>query len=170
MTWTISKLRITRRRLFALGTIVLAVVVLLLRFHPQFGEWQFNQLQLGMTEDEVTAILGCPPGDYRPAIWSQPDWYVSTTDMIGDVIADRGLSHEEVRRLEEQDIDDWVRAGKPATPTPARVQWKCWTGRRYSIDVALDSDGHAIQISLVEMCRPRPPPDILRRIRWYLGW
>jgi hypothetical protein len=123
-----------------------------------------------MTEAEVAAVLGCPPGDYRPAIWSHPDWFVSPSDATGFERAERGLSLRELEELQWQDVEEWTQAGQPARPAPARVRWVRWWGRGSGIGVAFDSHGRAIHVSLWELVPPRPPPDILRWVRWWFGW
>jgi hypothetical protein len=150
----------------------LAVVApfLLFRQPARFGEKQFDELRLGMREAEVVVILGCPPGDYRPAIWSHPDWLVYPSDPIGVYRKERGRSLRELQELELQDAKEWIQAGQPIPPPPGRVQRKRWWARGYGIDVAFDEQGRLIHASLLELSPPRPPHDVLRWVRWRLGW
>src|SRR5262245_13621042 len=93
MAWKLGRLRLSPRRRIALfAALMVLAVFLLLRQRPRFGEEQFAQLREGMTEAEVVAILGSPPGDYRPAIWSEPDWFVSNSHPIGSLLKERGRS------------------------------------------------------------------------------
>jgi hypothetical protein len=171
VAWMLARLRLTRWRWPGLLAAVAAVgLFLLLRPAPRFGEEQFQRLREGMSEAEVAAVLGCPSGDYRPAIWSRPDWFVSPSDPIGFLRAERGRSLQELDLLERQDVEDWVRAGRPVPPSPARVQRRRWWARGYGIDVAFDEHGRAIHVSLWELDPPRPPPDMLRWVRWCIGW
>jgi hypothetical protein len=159
-----------RRRWIALpAALAVVALFLLIRQRPRFGEEQFKQLREGMTEAEVVAVLGSPPGDYRPAIWSQPDWYVSTSDAIGFLRKERGRPLRELEELERQDVEEWVQAGQPIPPPPARVQRTRWWARGYGIDVAFDERGRLIHASLWELVPPRPPPDVLRWVRWRVG-
>ena len=52
----------------AAGLMVLAIVAVvsmwLLRPHPRINEESFNAIQVGMTEQEVVAIIGAPAGNY----------------------------------------------------------------------------------------------------------
>jgi hypothetical protein len=137
---------------------------------PRFGQDKFQQLHEGMTEDEVISVLGCTAGDYRPRIWSQPDWYVSTSDVIGALDRECGRSIRELEELERQDVDDWVRAGKPIPPAPARVSREKWWGRDYGILVAFDENRRLIHCSLWNLTPPPAPPDLPRRVRWWFGW
>jgi hypothetical protein len=163
--------QLARRCCIAL-MVAVAVVGLLLIVRPRsrFGREQFERLREGMTEAEVIAVLGCPPGDYRPKIWSQPDWYVSTSDPIGFLLEQRGRSLQQLREWEQLDLEEWVRAGKPIPVPPDRAQKASWWARHYGIDVAFDRQGRVIHLSLWELNPPRPPHDIWRWIRWWLGW
>jgi hypothetical protein len=171
MAWMLAKWPLYRWRWTSLlVAVALGGLFLLLRPQPRFGEEQYRQLQEGMTEVEIVAVLGCPSGDYRPTIWSQPDWYVSSSDPIGSLRVQRGLSLQELDQLESQDVDDWVQAGKPVPPAPARVHRKLWWGRESGIEVAFDEHGRAVHISLWALWPPRPPHDIRRWVRWWFGW
>jgi hypothetical protein len=171
MALKLGRLRWPRRRWIALLAAGAALgLFLLLRQRPRFGEEQFEQLRDGMTEAEVVAVLGCPPGDYRPAIWSQPDWYVSTSDVVGFLRKERGRSLGELEELQRQDVEKWVQAGRPIPPLPARVQRRRWWARGYGIEMVFDEHGRLIHSSLWELVPPRPPPDVLRWVRWRVGW
>src|SRR5262249_2397795 len=58
-----------KRRAFMFGFLLTATVAAfvlpwLFIQEPRFTNQQCDLLQFGMTEAEVTAILGCPPGEY----------------------------------------------------------------------------------------------------------
>jgi hypothetical protein len=162
--------KVSRLWIVVLVVVAAAGLFFLLRPRPRFGEEQFERLREGMTEDEVVALLGCPPGDYRPTIWSQPDWFVSSSDAAGFLRAERGRSRRELEKLAQQDIEEWLTAGHPVPPPPAHVQKKHWWARGYGIEVAFDENHRVIHCSLWELVPPRPPPDMIRRVRWSLGW
>jgi hypothetical protein len=171
MAWMVAKLRLYRWRwTVLLVAVALVVLFLLMRPKPRFGEEQYRRLHEGMTEAEIVAILGCPPGDYRPTIWSKPDWFVSPSDAIGSLDDQRGMSLQELDRLERQDVEKWVQAGKPVPPASARVHRRRWWGRESGIEVAFDEHGRAIHVSLWALWPPRPPHDFQRRVRWWFGW
>jgi hypothetical protein len=167
-------------RMFWFGsgvTAAFAALALLCVYPPKIGETHFQQIKEGMTEGEVEAILGCPPGDYRPAIWSKPNWYVSTSGPIGFLPHQSGCSLQELDELRRQDIEDWLHQGKgwlskdkKSVWSRPRVKSADWTGRNWGIRVAFGSDGRVIHHSLWEMEPPRPPPDLLRKLQWWLGW
>src|SRR5262249_51264642 len=114
MAWKLGRLRLSPRRRIALfAALMVLALFLLLRQRCRFGEEQFAQLREGMTEAEVVAILGSPPGDYRPAIWSEPDWFVSNSHPIGSLLKERGRSLLELEELKRQDVEEWRRAGYP---------------------------------------------------------
>jgi hypothetical protein len=159
------------KRWLALLAILAAIGLALLSWRqPRFGKGPFHRLKEGMSEDEVVAVLGSPPGNYRPLIWRQPDWYVSTSDPVGFLRVQRGRSLEELRKLEKQDIEQWMQAGRPVPPPRARVRRERWWGRRAGIEVAFDESGRVIHYSLWELVPPRPPRDPVRWVRWWLGW
>jgi hypothetical protein len=171
MAWRLSFLSSRQRRWLAI-VVAVAVVGLayVVRQQPRFGESQFRQLTEGMSEAEVVSTLGCPAGDYRPAVWSRPDWFVAPSDAIGFLLAQRGQSLDQLRELERRDVEDWVRAGKPVSSAPARLVRKRWWGRGFGIEVVLDDGGRSIHSSLWVLSPPRPPPDLARKIRWWFGF
>lgn len=62
----------TKRRLvWVVACLALAVglgIWFVTRPHP-VNETNFNRIRVGMTQAEVEAILGCPPGDYATRPW-----------------------------------------------------------------------------------------------------
>jgi hypothetical protein len=161
-----------RVRKLALGVAVVIAGLFLLKPHtPRFGADKFERLRLGMTEDEVVAILGCPPGDYRPAIWRKPTWYVHHRDIVGSLEIQRGRSTEALGELERQDVREWVKAGEPIPPPPARVRKMRWWARGNGIEAAVDAQGQVIHLSLWTLWPPRPPPiyEVPTLIRWWVG-
>jgi hypothetical protein len=161
-----------RRRWFAaFGIAVMAgTLSALLLARPRFGPRSYRGLRLGMTEAEVSAALGCPAGDYGPAIWRNPDWFVSTSDLSGWLLEERGRPLQELEQLRRHDLAAWVQAGKPFPGAMPSVTEKRWWGRQYGIEAAFDAQGRAVHYSLWGLAPPRPPPDIVRYVRWWLGW
>lgn len=84
----------------ALVTVAVTTIALVVRQQSRFGEGQFRQLAEGMSEAEVVAVLGCPAGDYRPAIWREPDWFVSNRDPVGFLLMQRGQTLDQLQALE----------------------------------------------------------------------
>jgi hypothetical protein len=123
-----------------------------------------------MTLAEVIAVLGCPPGDYRPALWRQPPWYVSTSDAVAILREERGKPFRELEALDQNDTEEWVRAGRPVPWRWAPAQREQWWARGYGIEVAFDERGRLINASLWDMVPPRRPPGVLRWVRWWIGW
>jgi hypothetical protein len=140
---------------------------------PRFGEREYRRLRVGMTEAEVVEALGAPAGDYRPAIWSDPDWCLPYRDPVGFLRTQSGTSFSELKELERQDLDDWMvwyEAGQPGSPPAARAQLKRWWARGSGIDVAFDRHGRTIHYSLWDLEPPRAPSGLLGQVRWWLGW
>jgi hypothetical protein len=170
MAWMLANLwRVRSRRVAILAIVASVGLFLLLRPRPQFGPNQFELLHEGMTLSEVVTVLGYPPGDYRPAIWSQPDWFVSPSDIIGLPLVERGQPLRELDKLERQDFSDWIDAGRPEPEPPLRSCNMCWWGQQYGIVVGIDPNGHVIYYSLLEMLRPRPPHNAWLWLRWWIG-
>jgi hypothetical protein len=167
MAWMRAMLRRTMSRRGAVLAVLGAGLILLLSWRPQFGPDTFDQLHEGMTTEEVGTILGCPPGDYRPTIWREPDWFVSHGDIIYLPREERGRPVRELELQKQKEIGDWLKTGgqEPAI----RFYRYHWWGRRYGIEVAFDSSGRLIGWVLLEMLRPREPQDLLRKLRWWLG-
>jgi hypothetical protein len=55
--------------LLGVSLALIACPVLLLRFTRQLNRDGFDQIQLGMSQAEVEALLGGPPGDYGRYRW-----------------------------------------------------------------------------------------------------
>jgi hypothetical protein len=149
--------------LAALGT----GVILYWGWPSRFGPDTFDQLHEGMTTDEVGAVLGCPPGDYRPAIWREPTWFVSPSDSDLSLRAERGRSIRDLDLQERKEIDNWLAAGGPE-PAPSFYRFHWW-GRRYGIEAAFDPSGRLIGWTLYETLRPREPRALWQKPRWVLG-
>jgi hypothetical protein len=163
---------LSRAAWFASGFLAAFLLIsVICRYPPSFSEAQFNTLQEGMTPQEVFTLLGCPPGDYRPAIWRHPDWFVSTSDAMAFQKKEAGLSTEKLEDLERQDSEEFfaqVRAGHelPRRPRIRRFEW--W-GRNSGIKVIFDED-RMVHRSLWSVVPPHPPHDLLRYPQWWLGW
>jgi hypothetical protein len=113
---------VVKRRIVAITLVIVCTffVFLLVWPQPRFGEERFQQIREGMTEAEVISILGAPAGDYRPAIWKNPDWFVSPSDPSGFPLSERGRSPRQVDEMKRQEFAEWVQAGMPI-PSPLHV-------------------------------------------------
>lgn len=150
--------------------IVISSLLFVVRHDSKFGEESFNSIKVGMTEPEVEAILGYPPGDYRPSIWKKPKWFVSPTDVAAWPRKKSGIDMQELIKLQEQDLQEWIQKGMRPSPKPQRVVFKWWWGRRHMIDVAFDDSGRVISHTLSDTVPPRPPHNLFLLVRWWLGW
>src|SRR5437899_2741260 len=167
MAWNLVTLRWSRRHtVTVLAAAAVIGLVLLSVQQPRFGKEKFELLYEGMTEAEVVEVLGCPAGDYRPAIWIHPNWFVSPSDAIGFPLAERGRPLEELKELERKDVEKWIEQGQPIPPSPTSVQWKWWWAREFGINVAFDSRGRVCHCSLLRLIPPRHPHDVIRWVRW----
>jgi hypothetical protein len=134
---------------------------------PRFGPERFACLTIGMTQDEVEAVLGCPPGDYRPKSWRS----VSMFDRWGmsDLRASRGRTCQDLREAEDQAFKARLQAGKP-DQLPTWTNRQRWEAEDFGIDVVFGSGGTAIHCSLWELYPPRPPEDPYWIFRHWFGW
>lgn len=165
-----SGVRLLSKKLLILLPVLPGILVLFL--YPgrveRFGTEKFDQLREGMKISEVTSFLGYPPGDYRPALWKNPPWFISPSDKIGYLEQQWGLTLDQLHEMDLQDVEEWVSAGRPIPPSPGRVTRKKWLGRDFCIEVAFDQNGRAIHCSLWRVCPPRAPRDVLNGIRYLL--
>jgi len=169
MTW-----RCTRHwpRIWAavvvIGLMAVVGLVVIRVQEPRFGKEKFDLLHEGMTEAEVVAVLGCADGDYRPSVWKHPTWFVSPSDPIGFPQSERGRLLEE--DLNAKDVEQWMEEDRPIPPSPHKVYRKSWWAREHGIDVTFDAHGRVIHYMLLSLVPPRPPHDVIRWVRWWLGW
>jgi hypothetical protein len=149
---------------------LIAILFLLPRSETRFGDEKFQQLRAGMTAAEVKTILGVPPGDYRPALWKEPPWFISPSDKIAFLRDQRGRSLDELDEMDREDTEIWVKSARPMPPPPGQMSKRWWLARSSGILVAFDQGGLAIHYSLWDVVPPRPPNDILNGIRYILEW
>jgi hypothetical protein len=162
--------RLTVRRWLTLAVALVALAaVWRTRYPPRFNEEQFRRLELGMTGQEVVEVLGCPPGDYRPDVWKNPANPIAWKDPVGWTRTSKGVSFQSLGEMERQDVDDWVRLGKPVPPAPPRVVRGTWLGRYWGIEVAVNREDRVIHLSHMEMSPPRSPHELVPWVRWRLG-
>jgi hypothetical protein len=147
---------------------VLAVVGLILySLWPAtvpFPPDKFARLKLGMTQAEVEAVLGCPPGDYRPASWRRK---VYSSVVTGSLRTEHGRPLQELEEEEKRALLAWVQAGMPEQ-LPARINRQRWQGRDFSINVIFDDSGGAVNCSLW-YSYPPPLPDYIWQFREWFG-
>jgi hypothetical protein len=160
-----------------LGTVtiigIVAVIghILLRTQEPRFGKEKFELIHEGMTEAEVVEALGCPAGDYRPAIWQQCRFPPS---VIGVPVAERGRPRlEEVEELQRKMVEKWRKGNREMDlPIPGfpHIQHRIWWAREYGIDVDFDDQGRVIHYVLWSLIPPRAPHDPIQWVRWWIGW
>jgi hypothetical protein len=156
------------------GIVAVIGYVLLRVQEPRFGKEKFELIHEGMTEAEVVEALGCPAGDYRPEIWRHPTWFVSSSNLIGLTIAERGRPRlEEVEELQRKAVERWSK-DKQEMNLPIAVfpyiEHRIWWAREYGIDVDFDEKGRVIHCALLSLIPPRHPHDPIRWFRWRIGW
>jgi hypothetical protein len=159
------------RKLAAIGTPVLltgGAVLFFLSLDRMFDESVFDKIREGMTEAEVEALIGCPARDYRPRRWINPEHLlVSPGSPIAFPVKCSGLSSQQLQLIEQEDLSNWVRAGMPNRPR--KVRQKRWLGKTWGISVAFDENGLVIHHELWEMVPPRPPSELFKALKWYMG-
>jgi len=119
---TSAQKRSSRRRLFVvmLACLLLPTCVLLLYPGRRIDSGGFNDIQDGMTENEVEAILGCPPGDYTYSI-----------PLLRPKVTHKNAIHSRI-------------AGSGTGGTQR------WIGPVADITVSFDKDGKVVRKSITE--------------------
>lgn len=169
--WTCKRRRPTiYMAVVVIGLMAFIGLVMLSIQKPRFGKEKFELLSENMTEAEVVAVLGCPDGDYRPAIWKHPTWFVSPSDLFGLPEAERGRSIKEIEELDEQDVQKWLKNDRPVPFPLPRIYRKGWWARQSGIEIAFDAQGRVIHCTLWSLIPPRPPHDPIRWVRWLVSW
>lgn len=148
------------------------LIAVFCRYPPSFSEEQFDAIKEDMTKQEVLRVIGCPPGDYRPAIWRHPDWYTSTSDPIEFLVKEVGQTTLQVEAMKRQETEEWLDTLKAGGKVRAgqHIERFAWMGRDYDITVIFNKEGRIIHRSLWSMCPPRPPNGPIRYVQWWLGW
>jgi hypothetical protein len=166
--------KLLARRGWFIGGFVTALLLIAVvcRYPPSFDETLFDTLRDDMTRQEVATLLGCPPGDYRPAIWRHPDWYISTSDMMGLLVKECGRSTSEVESLRQREVEEWLADLKVGKEIRAKqgMEQLAWRGKSSEIKVIFNKDGQMIHRSFWSLFPPRPPHDAIRYVQWWLGW
>jgi hypothetical protein len=138
-----------KRGLLAVAVLTTGVLgaVWLLWPEPPISPANFRRIELGMTQAEIEAIIGLPPGVYygRPSVPS------NQLDFV----------HVEGKGKVPKDGDD----GEDGNFRPS-VEW---VGHRFSILVDFEQ-GQATCCRLFELAPPGGSPGMLDRIRSWLGW
>jgi hypothetical protein len=173
MEWNLTILRRFRRHWpTVLAAVAMTAVVTVISFvvigvqEPRFGKEKFELLHEGMTEAEVVEVLGCPAGDYRPTIWKRRPWPPS---VIGVGMAEKGRPClEELEESKRKDVEKWMKEGRPIPNWP-HIEHRIWWAREYGIDVDFDDQGRLIHCTLMSLVPPSPW-DVIRRVRWWIGW
>jgi hypothetical protein len=114
---------------------------------PAIGPASYERIQLAMTQAEVEAVIGLPPGNYYRYPGGIPwNW---KRGPFGFTREEKGLS---LRHRSEQ------------------IPFEHWWGNEYAIQVAFDPDGHAIGCALLDVEPVGSSPSLLYSIRTRLRW
>ena len=142
----------SKRLLIGLSVIALLFAGGLWLAWPQarIGHRNFQKIQEGMTQSQVEAIIGMPPGDYF------------TGFRGGGGMMSRGpfgFTREEKGLPEKKIPEAWYRNGLV----------KSWWGNSHAIHVAFDKTGGAIAWQFQDVVGVRAPT-IFERFKSLLGW
>lgn len=115
------------------------------------GPQAFERIQLGMTEAEVEAVVGLPPGQYYSDGYARPER--SQFEPSVSLITETGVPYEEFRR-------DQNRLGRSD-----RIPLNSWSCDRYWIKVGFGENSTAIGIYLFKVRKlDRFRPSLFERI------
>jgi hypothetical protein len=148
-------MRLRRRWLVGLVALALACALLAVAFGPSdpIGPRSFRRIREGMAEDEVSAIIGLPPGDY----YSGPRGDSAKEGPFGGLLKQWGR---------EPPARGW---GRRATDNPEIVR-EAWRGNRHVVNVYFDRDGKAVGASLWTVDIPDELyPSLAFRLRYWLA-
>jgi hypothetical protein len=129
-------------------TLVVAVVGFLLLVSPHYvSSWPraYAGIELGMTQPEVEAAIGLPPGYYEGEL---PTVLSMSRCVKTPPLRDKGADYND-RFIEGRTL-------------------QCWIGREYVIWVVFDRQGIAVGTYLLEYLDR--PPGLIERIRNRLGF
>jgi hypothetical protein len=105
-----------------------------LRPWDTINPWQYHRIRLGMSEGEVEALIGLPPGSHQSF---RPIGGMVSPGQWGDMVAEYGLPAEAVRQCRPNGVPSAAENGRPMR----LVQW--W-GDRHAIRVAIDESGRVV--------------------------
>jgi hypothetical protein len=132
---------------------LLTAAVCLLRPAPRFSQAYFDRLSVGMTQEEVEAVLG-PLGDYRA--YRQADYPPPAPTTAGEWKVRTDLPEYELLSMRVQRDEN----GAPILPERA------WQGHTFYIRVAFGGSGRAVACWFG---RVRPPKGLSlyeRAVAW----
>jgi hypothetical protein len=155
-TRELSMAPITRlkRRLLAVAVLTFMAfgAVWLLWPEPAIGPASYQRIELGMTQPEIEAIIGLPPGDYT----GRPKATALNLPVRRNIPI----------RIEEKGI---ITLQDGAYSVDDRVPGVEWLGSRCFIVVVFE-DGQATYCGLHVDTMAGKPPGLLDQIRSWLGW
>jgi hypothetical protein len=137
-----------RRTLLCIALAIVAAgvgIYLCLPQAPRFTEDQFERIQIGMTQAEVEAVLGCGPGNYSDNVFLLILMDLQTAKPRASYAFDRQWAC---------DLPgwNWQRSEQPAL----------------GICIRFNADGRVIDKEQVTLLYP--PPTLLERLRASVGW
>jgi hypothetical protein len=121
---------------------------------PRFSEEQFDRIQEGMTQPEVEAVLGCPPGNYtgnNRLLTSLP------------IRSEFGLSS--LRISPTGNFKEWV----ADTPEPLFTD-EHGPSRQRALGISLNFSDDGKMKGKYHATYTYTPPSLLERLRAWVGW
>lgn len=145
----------TKKRLILIASLPLTMALMLpllwyLSLDGRFREAIFDQIEEGMSEHEVEAILGLPAGDYRSLRVREAKQH--RLEPIGYCKKESGLSGLTAHKRQQDDILDWSKNGMPDRPL---VTEKRWLGNTWGMVIVFDEKGQVIHRRLLAMLSPK---------------
>jgi hypothetical protein len=137
--------------LLAVGaTVLLGVAGFLLRSASPITPRAYHRIKEGMTRQEVEAVLGLPPGDYRSRAGREDDSSWGMKELRGEYL----LTHP-LKSLYDEPPRDW--------------RDEIWMADDFEIWAWFDGDGLVKLWCLEEKTRPRKV-SLVERVRTWVGW
>jgi hypothetical protein len=133
-----------RTRKWLLLAVVLAVAgtglfLLVQRYWPEPGisPYNYRQIRLGMSAQDVEQVIGLPPGIHRTR---QPIGGITSAGNWGHTVAEEGVPKSEL----PDGMQGEARAGR-------RVEVRQWWGTYHAIRIAGNEDGKVVGKYLIQI-------------------
>jgi hypothetical protein len=128
----------------------------LLRPSDPIGPLRYNQIQLGMAQEQIERIIGLLPGDYC-TLNEAGTFFLEMKGVEG------GLPEDYARYVYKSASETW-------TGGLSRNGARQWVGDRYAISVTFDEEGKTMACHLLEIIPSEREPSLFQQIRSWSGW
>jgi hypothetical protein len=143
-----------RRTLVCLALAIVAIgvgIYLCLPRSPRFTVEQFDRIQIGMTQAEVEAVLGCSPGNYTQSKLNESVLLLAEADE----------NYHDAREFSQHWVGD--------TPEPCYFA-RDGSARKWAIGARVRFDAAGRVIGIDSFSASYSSPTLLAQLRAWVGW